>query len=282
MTKRWMTGLAAVGALAAACGGARLPTTARGETLLTVRGQVKGGPFHLGRLDLAALPRAGFRAVDPASGREARFDGVALTRFMGLLEATDRADTLILVGQDGMAVPVPAGLSRQYGPILADQIDGQAAPLQLAWPNLDQRGLDADPRASTWWAHEVVALEVVAWERAWGRALRAPPGVSDEARRGAGQFQLRCATCHRLHGAGGQNGPALDGVVTRLGRPRFVAAVLGHRGWPERLGTELEGSEAVAAQVAAFLVASEVAGPQASDEPPPAPQRRSPPRAPGT
>jgi hypothetical protein len=268
-----MRTVAVLGAMAGAvaCAGPRLPTKARGETLLTVRGQLKGGPFHLGRADLAALPRAGFRALDPATGREARFDGVALVKLGSRVEVTDHAETMVAVAKDGTAVPLQAGLLRQYGPILADQIDGQPAPLQLAWPNLDQRGLDADPRAATWWAHEVEAIEVVSWDRTWGRALRAPPGVSDLARHGAGQFTLRCAACHRLHGTGGERGPRLDGAVSRLGQGRFVAAVVAHPGWPKRLGTELERAEDVAAQVAAFLAAVEVAGIAPADEQPPPP-----------
>ena len=44
----------------------------------------------------------------------------------------------------------------------------------------------SDPRifrAALWWTGPLEAIEVVAWDRTWGRALRPPPGSSDEARR---------------------------------------------------------------------------------------------------
>lgn len=272
MTKRWLIPL--VGAALAACAGPKLPTTARGEVVLTIRGQVKHGPFILQRSDLAGLPRAGFRAVDPATGREARFDGVALVPFLARkLEAVDGGDTILVVAADGVTLPTPAGLLRQYRPILADQVDGRPAPLQLAWPNLDQPGLGADPRAGLWWLRPVVALELVAWERSWGRALRPPPGLGEEARLGAGHFLLRCAACHRLHGAGGERGPALDGAVGRLGEARFVRWAQEHAGLPEQVGSAMQPREAVSAQVAAFVAASALAGPLDLDEPVTPPQK---------
>jgi hypothetical protein len=271
MTKRWLRGggggaLAAV-SLGVGCSGAHLPTRAVGETVLTVRGQVKAGPYFLQRSDLAHLPREGFRARAPGAAAEARYEGVSLRRLLEYhLQPVEGADTLIFVAKDGMAVPVGLGLVRQYGPIVADQVDGAPVPPRLAWPNLDQRGLDADPRAATWWTGPLEAVEVVAWARTWGRALRPPPGSSDAARLGAGQYGLRCGSCHRLHGVGGQRGPALDGTVGRIGVPAFVAAVQRHPGWPARLGPELAAAEDVAAQVAAFLAASDLAGVEAPEE----------------
>lgn len=281
MTKRWLKVLIALAGTGpgAGCSGARLPTRAIGETVLTVRGQVKDGPYFLQRSDLAGLPRAGFRARANGAAADARYDGVALQKLLEWhLQPIERADTLVFVTRDGLALPVTGALVRQYRPILADQVDGKPVPPQLAWPNLDQRGLDADPRAALWWTGPVVAVEVVAWDRTWGRALRPPPGSSDPARLGAGQYSLRCASCHRLHGVGGQRGPPLDGTVGRMGLAAFATAVQRHPGWPARVGAELVPGDDVAGQVAAFLSASDLTGVQPVEEtvkpPPPRPVRR--------
>lgn len=260
----WVGGRAALAALAmgmAACSGARLPTKETGETLLTVRGLVRGSPNYLQRSDLEALPRERFRARPPGATTESTFEGISLRKLLEYhLEPVEGGDTLVFVARDGAAVPVTPGLIRQYGPIVADRLDGAPVAPRLAWPNLDQRGLDADPRAALWWTGPLEAVEVLAWNRSWGRVLRPPPGVDDGARLGAGQYLLRCAGCHRFHGVGGRRGPALDGAVARLGTGPFVAAVQGHPGWPSRLGTELTASEVVAAQVAAFLAAVDQVG----------------------
>jgi hypothetical protein len=268
-----------------ACGGPQLPRSARGEVLLTVEGQVKYGPFQLGRADLEALPRAGFRAVDPGSGREARYDGVALQLLLAdKIEPIEGADTVVIRSADREAVPLPPTVLRQYRPILADRIDGQPVPPQLAWPNLDQLGLQRDPRAMLWWTRQVRSVELVAWDRTWGRALRPPPGASDAARLGGGQYALRCASCHRLGKAGGERGPALDGAATRLGPTAFMAALRGHAVWQERLGTELSPGDQVAAQLHAFLAAVDSAGDVQDDGPPEKPEPeapRGPPPGPG-
>jgi hypothetical protein len=281
MRKRWLlAGMAlALASLAAGCTGARLPTKATGEPLLTVRGQLKDGPFELGRKDLAVLPRAGFRARAPGAAAEARYDGVSLLKILGHeLRPDDEADTLVFLGKDGVAVPLTGAIVRQYGPILADEVDGAPVAPRLAWPNMDQRGLDADPRATFWWTGPIEAVEVMTWEKTWGRALRSPPGSSDLARLGAGQYLVHCAACHRLHGVGGQRGPALDGAAGRLGTAPFVAAVQRHPGWPARVGTELASGADVAAQVAAFLATSDQAGvpPPEEELKPPAKKPRHP------
>jgi hypothetical protein len=284
MTKRWLmaglVGLAMLwlGPVAVGCAGPRLPNKAVGETVLTIRGQVKDGPYYLQRSDLAHLPRQGFRARPPGSAADARFDGVSLRKLLEYyLQPTEGGDTLVFVGKDGVAIPVTLGLILQYGPIVADQIDGQPVAPRLAWPNLDQRGLDADPRSELWWNGPLEALEVVAWARSWGRVLRLPPGASDEARLGAGQYGLRCAGCHKFHGVGGQRGPVLDGAAARLGPGGFATAMLRHPGWPARLGQELTSSEDVARQVAAFLAAADVTGiPPAEEFKPPTPPKPPP------
>lgn len=280
MTKRWLKGILTLAAsgLVAGCGGARLPTKPGPEDLLIIEGQVKDGPYHLGRADLEGLVRAGFQARPPGAEAPSRFDGISLQRLLAFyIQPQAGADTLVFVTKDGLAVPVGVGLIRQYGPILADRLDGAAVAPRLAWPNLDQRGLDADPRAGLWWAGPVVRIEVVDWDKTWGRVIRAPAGSPDEARLGASQYLVRCAGCHRHHGVGGQRGPGLDGAVARLGAAGFAAAVLRHPGWPSRVGAELWSAEAVAGQVAAFLAASDQAGvppPEQAIKPAPRPARR--------
>ncbi len=268
MTKRWLVILASLAAAGATgCGGPQLPRTARGEVLVAVEGKVKYGPFALGRSDLEALPRASFKARDPATGQEARYEGVSLLQVLAdKVEPTEGADTVLIRTADKEALPLSRMVIRQYRPILADRIDGQPVAPQLAWPNLDQAGLQRDPRADLWWARQVKAVELVAWERSWGRALRPPPGASDAARLGGGQYALRCATCHRLGKAGGERGPALDGAAERLGLPGFTAALKRHATWRERIGTELASGEEVASQVHAYLKAVDAADGYA-DEP---------------
>lgn len=277
----WLAGAVALAVLPPSftgCGGARLPTRSLGETLLTVRGQVKAGPYYLSRADLESLPRERFRARPPGGAAEAGFEGVSLRRLLEYhLQRTQGGDTLVFVSRDGVAVPVGLGLILQYGPIVADRVDGAPVAPRLAWPNLDQRGLDADPRSAQWWTGPLEALEVVSWSRTYGRVLRPPPGSGDAARLGAGQYALRCAGCHRFHGVGGQRGPALDGAAARLGTEAFVAAVLRHPGWPARLGTELTSMEEVAGQAAAFLAAADQGGVAPPEELKPDPARPLPP-----
>ena len=264
--RRIMARLAGGAALAAlclgtGCRGARLPNKQAGETVLTVRGQLREGPYFLQRSDLEGLPREKFRARPPGAAAEAAFEGVSLRKMLEFyLQPYQGSDMLVFVAKDGVAVPVTLGLIRQYGPIVADRVDGAPVAPRLAWPNVDQRGLDADPRAAYWWTGPLQEVEAVTWSRTWGRVLRPPPGSDDAARLGAGQYAMRCAGCHKFHGVGGQRGPALDGAAARLGPGPFVAAVQRHPGWPARIGTELTSSDVVAGQVAAFLAAVDEAG----------------------
>ncbi len=217
--------------LAAASCGPRLPGHPSGEAALTIDGQVKRGPFVLGRQDLAALPRRTFRAVDPSTGREAAYEGIALAPiFLERVETKKGADTAVVKTRDGRAEPVPLRLFQQYRPVLADHLDGAVLPgLVLAWPNVDQPGLDGDPRALALWGHDVLSLEVVAWETRYARPLRLPPGEADAARLGAETFVSRCIACHRARGVGGTAGPDLTGGGARLSPDAFARAVAGHR-----------------------------------------------------
>lgn len=221
----------------AACSKERLPRAAQGAPVLEIRGAaIKGGPHPLGREDLAKLPRETIHGVDPRSGQAARWEGVSLAKIL-----TDRvdlrrgADTVVFRTSDRSAIPVPLGAIRQLRPVLADRADGvRIATGVVAWPTTDQGGLASDPRAATWWARDIVALEVVDWQRTYGPALAPPEGAPDAARRGASVYADSCISCHRVRGAGGQRGPDLSTVASRLRAESFAALLPGHPGWADR------------------------------------------------
>lgn len=222
--------LLVVPAALAACGGPRLPSHPNAPTVLTVRGDVGGGPFLLDRKDFSALPQASFRAVDPTTGRAATYAGVALSPvFLDRVELKKGADTAVVTTRGGTAFPVPVRLFQQYRPVLADRIDGAEAPgLVLAWPTESQPGFVTDPRAVALWAHDVVALELVSWERTYARALRVPAGAPDAARLGAATFAARCIGCHQANRVGGKVGPDLSAAAARVAPDAFVAKAEDH------------------------------------------------------
>lgn len=231
-----MRKLAVVPLLLAACsssGGPRLPSRAQGEPVLEVRGALKKGPHSLGRADLAALPRGRVQGVDPASGREAVWEGVSLAAIVSeRVELEKGADTVVVRTADGGAVPIPLTVVRTFKPVIADRADGEQIPSPvIAWPGREQRGLESDPRAVGWWARDVVALELVVWQATFAGALAPPEGASDAARRGAGWYGERCINCHGMRGVGGARGPDLTKVAARLGSGPFAALLERHPGW---------------------------------------------------
>lgn len=251
---------------AAACSGPRLPATPRGEPIVTVGGDLEGGPRRLGRGDLDALPRRAFHAVDPAAGSEQVWEGAQLMAIVERAGAKKAADVVVARTDRKEAIAVPVAVIRQLRPVLADRVDGRSAPsLVLAWPNVDQPGLDTDPRSTTWWAHGVEALDLVEWDRTFGRALRVPPGAPDAARLGSDQFSHRCIACHALRGAGGAAGPDLTTVAERISWDGFVRTVEKHAGGRARRGGETPPN--ALADLWAFLRSVATAG-TASDEPP--------------
>src|SRR5512133_220004 len=223
MRKSWIV----LGFLSACSAGAKLPSTAQGQTVLEVRGAIKKGPFALGRADVAKLPRRTLRGVDPTTGRTATWEGVSVAAIVSdRVDLAKGADTVIVRTSDRAAIPIPLTLVRQWKPILADTADGvRLDPPVLAWPTLEQRGLETDPRADGWWARGVVAFELVEWQKAFATALAIPDGAADAARRGATWYGDRCLRCHQMRGAGGQRGPDLTTVAARL-RPGPFASML--------------------------------------------------------
>ncbi len=250
MRKTWIV----LGLLSACSSGPRLPTAAQGETVLEVRGAIKRGPFALGRADLERLPRRSLRGVDPVTGRSATWEGVSVAGIVidRVEPAKGGADTVIVRTADGAAIPIPLTIVRQWRPVLADRADGErlATPV-LAWPTLEQRGIETDPRAEGWWARGVVALELADWQRAFAPSLAAPDGASDAARRGSGFYAERCLRCHRMRAAGGERGPDLTTVAARLGAGPFASMLGRHPGWSGPLG-EAPGPE-VADELWSFL-----------------------------
>lgn len=259
-----MRKLALLLVIVAGCsGGARLPLAAKGEPVLEVRGAVKNGPFALGRADLDAMPRLGVHGVDPGTATEAVWEGASVAALVAeRVELLKGADTVLVRTADGAAIPIPLTLVRQLKPVLADRANG--APLAtrvLAWPTLEQRGLGTDPRAPGWWAREVVAFELVDWQRTFASALATPVGAPDSARRGAGWYGERCVACHRMRGAGGSRGPDLTTVAARLGQAPFEALLERHPGWTTGVG-DPPGAEG-AAELWSYLRSVAAAAPGA-------------------
>ncbi len=264
--------------LAAACSSPR-PRPPRGEPVLTVEGKVEHGPFRFGAGDLAALPRLAFPAAAPGVPGEARFEGVALAKLLTeSMEPKKDADLAVVHGIRGLAVPVPLSAVRQLRPVLADTANGgalaswkaSAAPLVLAWPNVQQPGIDTDPRMRSWWVEGITRIELANWNGTYGKALRVPPGSSDEARLGADPLAALCISCHRVRGAGGTRGPALEARRLPVGDEAFAAAMRDHLRQQTGNAAAPETSAATARQIAAFLRAASVAGtPRVEDEPPP-------------
>lgn len=239
--------------LAACSSGPRLPRVTPSDTVVEVRGAVKGGPYPLGRAELAALPQRSVHGLDPETGRAAVWEGTALAALVSdRVERTRGADVVILRTRDRRAIPVPLTLVRQLQPVLADRADGKPlADRVVAWPTFDQRGLETDPRARLWWARGVVALELANSFTTYGRALAVPDGAPDGARLGADRFGARCIGCHRVRKAGGEAGPDLSHLTDRMPADALYAKMReGHPGWSE--GPEDPGAPA-ARQVWSFL-----------------------------
>ncbi|GEJ57479.1 c-type cytochrome [Anaeromyxobacter diazotrophicus] len=272
-----------------ACSGGR-PFVTRGEPVVTFEGKVEKGPAVLGTTDLESLARRAFEAVPPG-GERVRFEGLALAPLLGdTLEVERGADTVVFRGEGGRAAAVPLVSVRQLKPVLADQAGDapigawrrEAAPLQLAWPNLDAPGIDSDPRLRWWWLGGVRRVELVSWLATYGKALRVPPGASDAARLGADVLATSCLGCHRLHGAGGTRGPALGAGLVK-GDPSAVTARLRLHLQRTSAGAGApELTPAAVGQVIAFLRAVELAArpdedikePESVEAPPPVLPRR--------
>lgn len=261
--------LAAVLAVAAAgCSrGPGLPKSPRGEAAVKVSGAVESGPFFLDGGALAQLPQRTVKGVDPQTGRGAAYQGAALHELLARLKLKRGADTVVVRTADGEAIPIPVWIVLQMKPVLADHADGTSLPDRiLAWPNVEQQGLDTDPRAHQWWARRVVALELADWQRMFGPALRAPPGAADSARLGAGQYGLRCVACHRVRGVGGTKGPELTRAGDRLDAGRFARAVEQHPGFADGARRTGAPAGAVVDQVWAFLWAVARSGPPVAED----------------
>jgi mono/diheme cytochrome c family protein len=221
--------LVAIALAAGACGGGpELPRAPRGEKVLELRGAIERAPMPVGTEDLAKVPRGKVQGRDPVTGREATWEGTSLAALTRFVRPRKKVviDTIVLRTRDGEAVPVPLTLVHQLKPVL---VRAEGAPgFLVAWPNLEQVGLAADPRAPGWWARGVDAIDFVPWPQAYGAALAPPLGSTTPARQGAGVFATRCVACHALRGAGGTVGPPLTLVGTSLDGRGFDAAIAKH------------------------------------------------------
>jgi hypothetical protein len=250
------------------------PVPPRGEVVLTVRGEVENGPFTFGSGDLADLPRRSFRARDPRFQKETQVEGIALAPLLTQrMTPKDGADTAVFRSKNGYDVAIPLQAVKRHQPLLADRTDGFG--LQLTWPNVDEPGIDTDPRTVPWWwADQVIAIELVQWSKTYGRALRVPAGAGDAARVGATRFATNCIHCHRVRGVGGSSGPELTETLQAWDLDRFHSYMRNHGGTraagvipPQAtIGRESIG------QTGIFLKAVAAARPSAADDPPDEPE----------
>ena len=261
-------------AVLVACSGPQ-PRPPKGEVAVSFEGRVENGPFRFGKDDLARLPRHGFKAVSPFTGKEAKFEGLAVTAILAdVLELAKGGDTAVFHGQGGYAAPVPIAALRQLRPVLADKVDGvsvgewrrDAAPLQLAWPNVEQPGIDSDPRMRWWWVPGVRKGEIQNWIATYGRALRVPQGSSDEARLGAEAISVSCIGCHMVRGVGGTRGPELKNAAVRRDPRAFTARMREHLAKASGMKSAPETSSVAARQIAAFFHAVDLAGTRPEEE----------------
>lgn len=249
----------------------RLPP---GEAALTIEGRLEDGPLDLRAADLRAFQRRALRGREPVTGREALFEGVSVADLLDESVRPKRgADTLAARGRDGREALVALARLRDLRPVLAERADGKPiaewareagarleAPL-LAWSEVEQPGLAADPRVPAWWVSGVSTLSVEAWVSSYGRSLALPPEASDEARRGVERVAGHCLPCHSVRGRGGTSAPDL------------VAAI---RGWPaDRIAARLQTHSAQAwlpagpdGDAARREIAASLAAVAASPEPP--------------
>ncbi len=280
--------LAALVLASLACGG-RQSRTAKGDVLLSFTGRVEHGPYTFGREELKQLPRRNFRALPPTSDVPAKFEGVQVAQLLAdVVELKRGVDTAVFHGKNGYAVPVSMAVLKQLRPILADSVDGApvggwregAGPLVLAWPNVDQPGIDTDPRMRWWWVTGVTKVEMLSWVASYGRALRVPTGASDDARLGADAFSVQCMGCHKLRGVGGSRGPDITESASKKDLPALAIVMRDHL---QRVGPSWnEPGPAALRQIAAFLHEIDVAGAKAEEEAQPPEPPPGVPRTPGS
>jgi hypothetical protein len=254
-------GILVVAATAACSSKVLLPRTAQGEPVLEVRGAIREGPHSLGRADLDRLPRIKVRGTDPRGGETTEFEGPSVAALVSdHVDLRKGADTAVIRTADGSAIPVPLTMIRTFRPVLADHANGVRITTPIvAWPTEVQRGLATDPRATSWWAREVVAFEIVSWQRTYGTALAPPEGADDAARRGADVYVESCIGCHQIRGAGGTKGPDLSTVALRLRGDAFLGLLPSHWGSAER--HRRDTSDAWQGEVWSFLGAIAVLPP---------------------
>jgi mono/diheme cytochrome c family protein len=134
------------------------------------------------------------------------------------------------------------------------------------------------------WVRGVTRIDFAIWQEGYGRALRVPPGASDEARRGADAFGSQCIHCHKLRRQGGEAGPELTLLLAQGDDARLMAVLPGHLAARSGLPAAPEIAPSTARELLGYLRAVARAGqdPVVSEEvkelppyrPPPPGQRR--------
>jgi mono/diheme cytochrome c family protein len=268
-----------------ACSGLSTRRPADGDALV-IDGKLEGGAMGLTLADLARLPQRKLQGADPRAGRTLSFAGVALQPLLTeLLPLRRNPDLAIFYGRGGYRVAVPFNAIRQSLPILALSADGKpvgdalegAGPLLLAWPDAEAPGLDSDPRHRWWWVRAVSRVEIASWQESYGRALRVPPGASDEARHGAELFASQCIHCHRLRGQGGTVGPDLSGWLSMPDAPALQGVLRDHLQTRSGIPATPPLAPAQVQEVAAFLRGVQLSGADHAEEAPEPPAATRPP-----
>src|SRR5512145_3402652 len=109
-----------------ACSGAPRPRLPPGEVALTIDGRLEDGPLDLRAAELRTFPRRAFRGREPATGREALFEGVSVADLLAEAVRPKRgSDTLVVRGRDGREALVTRTRLKDLRPILADRADGK-------------------------------------------------------------------------------------------------------------------------------------------------------------
>jgi mono/diheme cytochrome c family protein len=214
---------------ATGCSSAPKPVPPKGAVALEVTGMVENGPFRFGQEDLPGLPKREVRAVLPGSREEERVGGISLAAVLTkAMRIEAGADTAVVTGEGGVAMPVPLFAVLQFTPVLTEKGS-------LVWPNAESRGLESDPRIHGWWVAGVRRIDLVSWVRTYGKALRVPPGAEDAARFGAEGVATECIGCHRVRGAGGSAGADLVKTFQARGGAAFLEELERHPATPLRL-----------------------------------------------
>jgi hypothetical protein len=249
------------------CAGPR-PHPPKGEVILTVDGAVEDGPYRFGRDDLPQLPHRAMQARAPGASEDARYEGLPVVPFLSdHVSLESGTDLAVFHGGGGEVAVLSIPALRQTKPLLAYHKDPQShetASFDLAFPNLDEPGIDTDPAVASSWLPGVDRIEMRRYSTSYGRALRVPLGAKDEARLGADRITNSCLRCHALRGVGGTRGGELHDLGIERDPALFSAHLKEHL---RRLESDSPGArvgEGALREIVAFLEAVDRSGASAA------------------